>query len=57
MVARRVVTTSSNKIYFQVISPSEDLQMGACAAILNISVTHRQVMVFAQLSFIGIFSV
>ena len=37
-----VVTTSRNKIYFQVISPSEDLQLGACAAILNIPVTHWQ---------------
>ena len=42
--ARMVVTTSSNKKYFQAISPSEDLQLGACAAILNIPVTHRQDM-------------
>ena len=44
-----VVTTSSNKKYFQAISPSEDLQLGACAAILNIPVTHWQDMFFLQI--------
>ena len=50
-----VVTTSSNKKYFQAISPSEDLQLGACAAILNIPVTHRQDMVCAHTSYLSFF--
>ena len=42
-----VLTSSSNKIFFQVILPSEDIQLGACAAILKTPLAHWQDIFFS----------